>query len=372
MNEPTETVSFLSIQQIAKAFTPGISALRGVDLEVSEGEIVCLLGPSGCGKTTLLRIVTGLEEPDQGRVLLRGQDLAGVPVHKRRFGLMFQEFALFPHKSVGENVAFGLRMLGWPPARIRERVAEMLALVALSGYQDRSVFELSGGERQRVALARSLAPEPLLLMLDEPLGSLDRTLREELMNELRAILKRVGVTALYVTHDQQEAFAIGDRVVVMNQGLIEQVGSPEAVYSQPATLFVARFLGFHNLLPGLVLPDRPREVRTPLGVFRLPQGAPPGRHTLLIRPDAVDVPGPASTIRQPGGQLEGRVVLRSFRGSVYQMEVEIVGEDGETYRLRFQAPDRLWRRAGLSVPQVGETVRFLVDGEQLALLPREE
>jgi len=369
VNEPIQTPPFLSIQQIAKAFAPGIAALRGVDLAVDEGEIVCLLGPSGCGKTTLLRIVTGLEEPDQGRVLLRGQDLAGVPVHRRRFGLMFQEFALFPHKSVGENVAFGLRMLGWPRERVQKRVAEMLELVALSGYQDRSIFELSGGERQRVALARSLAPEPLLLMLDEPLGSLDRTLREELMNELRAILKRVGVTALYVTHDQQEAFAIGDRVVVMNQGLIEQVGPPETVYSQPATLFVARFLGFHNLLPGLVSPERPQEVRTPLGVFRLPREAPPGPCTLLIRPDAVDAPGPASTVRQPAGQLEGRVALRSFRGSVYHMEVVVTGEDGVVYRLRFQAPDRLWRRGGLPVPQVGERVRFLVDGEQLALLP---
>jgi ABC-type Fe3+/spermidine/putrescine transport system ATPase subunit len=362
-------MNFLSAVDIHKAFSPGTSVLRGVDLDVAEGEIVCLLGPSGCGKTTLLRIVAGLEQADQGVVLLRGQDLGQVPVHKRHFGLMFQEFALFPHKTVGENVAFGLRMMGWSPQKIDTRVKEMLELVALSGYEDRSVFELSGGERQRTALARSLAPEPLLLMLDEPLGSLDRTLREELMNELRMILKRVGVTALYVTHDQQEAFAIADRVVVMNQGLIEQIGRPEQVYNSPQTLFVAHFLGFSNLLPAIVTLDTSPMADTPIGAFRLPHPVQRGMYTLLIRPEAVDLVGYDDS-RKAGGRLSGRLVTRSFRGSIYHIALEIVGKDGP-HLMRFDIPVRLWRDAGVPVPEVGNSIDLYVDSEQLLLLPPE-
>ncbi|MDQ3247831.1 MAG: ABC transporter ATP-binding protein, partial [Chloroflexota bacterium] len=193
----------LTLTSIAKTYPGQTPALHGVNLSVERGEIVCLLGPSGCGKTTLLRIVAGLETADQGKVKLDGRDLAATPVYRRQFGFMFQEFALFPHQTVGENIAFGLRMLGQTGAQIEQRVAEMLTLVNLPGYARRSIFEISGGERQRVALARSLAPNPRLLLLDEPLGSLDRTLREALMIELRTILKKLGMTALYVTHDQQ-------------------------------------------------------------------------------------------------------------------------------------------------------------------------
>ena len=182
----------LEVIDLHKAYVPAMPVLAGITLTVAAGEIVCLLGPSGCGKTTLLRVIAGLEQAERGSVRIAGDDLAHIPVHKRNFGFMFQDFALFPHRTVGENVAFGLRMAGQNPAQIATRVAEMLALVNLHGYETRSVFALSGGERQRVALARSLAPNPRLIMLDEPLGSLDRSLREELMSELRAILKRVG------------------------------------------------------------------------------------------------------------------------------------------------------------------------------------
>jgi ABC-type Fe3+/spermidine/putrescine transport system ATPase subunit len=204
----------LRIQEIVKAFTPGQQVLKGVSTHVADGDIACLLGPSGCGKTTLLRIIAGLETPDSGRVFFDGEDVTGQPVHLRRFGFMFQDYALFPHMSVAANVAFGLRMLGWTGSRRRQRVEEMLALVNLEGYAARSVDALSGGEQQRVALARTLAPAPRLLMLDEPLANLDRLLREELVDELRTILKRIGVTTIFVTHDQAEAFALADHVVV--------------------------------------------------------------------------------------------------------------------------------------------------------------
>ncbi len=333
----------LQIRHISKAFTPGEPVLDYVNLDVAPGEIVGLLGPSGCGKTTLLRIVAGLEEPDAGQVLYAGRDLAQVSVHERGFGLMFQDFALFPHKTVGENVAFGLRMAGQPRAAIDARVGEMLGLVDLAGYADRSIFDLSGGERQRVALARSLAPSPGLLMLDEPLGSLDRSLREELMTELRLILKRVGVTALYVTHDQQEAFAVADRIVVMQRGSVEQIGAPQAIHDRPASEFVARFLGFHNLLPSTVapagdaLPGRVR-VETALGIIELvgvnwvPEGEAPRQALLLIRPEAArfvaghgeaggDGDGPCARAGQGVGGLPVRGVLESssFRGSYYRL-----------------------------------------------------
>ena len=201
-----------------------------MSFDVASSEIVCLLGPSGCGKTTLLNIIAGLEQPESGQVLVEGQDIAGTPVHRRGFGLMFQDLALFPHKNVRDNVAFGLRMANLAPQAIDLRVREVLELVGLAGFEQRDVNQLSGGEQQRVALARSLAPRPRLLMLDEPLSSLDRALRERLMNELRDILTRVGQTAIYVTHDQQEAFALADRVVILNAGRVAQIGTPQQVY----------------------------------------------------------------------------------------------------------------------------------------------
>jgi ABC-type Fe3+/spermidine/putrescine transport system ATPase subunit len=235
----------LELRDIRRSFEH-LTVLRDIDLTVNQGEILCLLGPSGCGKTTLLRIIAGLEKADRGDVLIDGRSILGLPVHQRNFGLMFQEFALFPHLNVAENIAFGLRMQG--QGDIQQRQRDVLGLVGLSGFEKRDVTQLSGGEKQRVALARSLAPSPRLLMLDEPLGSLDAALREHLAVELRAIIKQVGLTALYVTHDQQEAFAIGDRVAVMQAGHIEQIDIPERVYMRPRTDFVAHFLGLNNIV----------------------------------------------------------------------------------------------------------------------------
>ena len=205
----------LQLHQLSKFFT-GTLAVQNISLSLDQGQILCLLGPSGCGKTPLLRLIAGLEIPDAGRIFFAGKDISTTPPHRRDFGLMFQEFALFPHKSTGQNVAFGLQMKC--EADVESRVREMLELVGLAGFTERDINSLSGGERQRVALARSLAPNPRLLMLDEPLGSLDRALRERLMLEIRQILKTVGLTAIYVTHDQTEAFAVADRIGVMNQG----------------------------------------------------------------------------------------------------------------------------------------------------------
>ncbi|HMO53490.1 MAG TPA: ABC transporter ATP-binding protein, partial [Tepidiformaceae bacterium] len=224
--------------------------LRGVSLAVPPGETVALLGPSGCGKTTLLRVIAGLEQPNTGMVLIDGKDVTRLPPHRRGFGLMFQEHALFPHMNVRRNIEFGLRQMAVPARRRGERVEELLASVGLVGFGERTLEGLSGGERQRVALARTLAPSPRLLMLDEPLGSLDRGLRERLVIEVRDILDHLDIPALYVTHDQFEAFAIADRLAIMRGGRIVRDGTPADVFAEPRTEFVARFLGMENLVRG--------------------------------------------------------------------------------------------------------------------------
>ena len=225
----------------------GVAALDHATLDVASGESVTVLGPSGSGKTTLLRVVAGLEAPHEGRVVLDGRDLAGVPPHRRGIGLVFQDHALFPHRNVAENVGFGLRMRGDESAATARRVRELLELVGLAGFERRSVGTLSGGEQQRVALARALAPEPRLLLLDEPLGSLDRRLRDRLLEDLAGLFEQLDVTAVYVTHDHTEAFTLGDRVAVMRHGRIVQVATPDELWARPADEDTARFLGLANV-----------------------------------------------------------------------------------------------------------------------------
>ncbi|HWQ24298.1 MAG TPA: ABC transporter ATP-binding protein [Gaiellaceae bacterium] len=247
----------LEVEEVTVRFGETL-ALDRISLEVADGEVVTVLGPSGSGKTTLLRVIAGLQRPDAGRVLLDGRDLAGVPPHRRGIGLVFQDHALFQHRDVWGNVAFGLRMRGEPRAAIDRRVGELLELVGLAGYERRSVATLSGGEAQRVALARALAPEPRVLLLDEPLGSLDRRLRDRLLDDLGRLFAELRVTALYVTHDQAEAFALGDRVAVMRAGRVVQTGTPDELWARPADADVARFLGLRNVWDGRIV--RPEAV----------------------------------------------------------------------------------------------------------------
>lgn len=279
-------------------------ALDTVDLQVAEHETVCVLGPSGSGKSTLLRVVAGLQPPDAGRVLLSGHDQSGVPAHKRQLGLMFQDHQLFPQRDVGGNVAFGLRMRRTGRDEAERRVGELLQLVGLPRARNRAVSSLSGGEQQRVALARALAPQPRLLMLDEPLGQLDRSLRERLLLELRQLFRQLGTTVLAVTHDQGEAFALADRLVVMRDGRIAQTGTPLEVWQRPASEFVARFLGFENVVAATV---RGGTADTPWGQIPVPPGTPPGDCGLLVRPTGVVLTGPANG-------LPCTVTGRTFRG----------------------------------------------------------
>ncbi|MFD3947409.1 ABC transporter ATP-binding protein [Streptomyces sp. NPDC058579] len=281
------------------------AVLDSVDLAVADHEIVCVLGPSGSGKSTLLRAVAGLQALDGGRVRLDGADQAGVPVHRRGVGLMFQDHQLFPQRDVGSNVAFGLRMRGVSKAEQDERVRELLELVGLPGAARRAVAALSGGEQQRVALARALAPRPRLLMLDEPLGQLDRGLRERLVVELRALFRQLGTTVLAVTHDQGEAFALADRVVVMRDGRIAQSGTPLDVWRHPASAFVARFLGFDNIVPGTV---SGAAAETAWGKIPVPDGSPQGAREVLVRPAGVRLVAPADG-------LTCAVESRTFRGT---------------------------------------------------------
>ncbi len=305
----------LSIHQLCKSFGD-VQALQGISFEVAEGEVVAVLGPSGCGKSTLLALIAGLETPDSGEVRWNEISQSGIPTHQRGFGLMFQDYMLFPHRNVYQNIAFGLEMQHRSPEEIEQRVSRMVDFVGLSGLRERSIHALSGGEQQRVALARALAPGPRLLMLDEPFSSLDRTLREGLVTGLRQVLKRMSQTALYITHDQEEAFGMADRVVVMQAGQTAQIGTPEAIYTQPASEFVARFLGFKNIFQGCAQGDR---LHTAFGIFPIRiQDPHPGSKecTFLFRPDTARVG------EQGRYQIEGVVRERSFRGGLSYLRIE--------------------------------------------------
>jgi spermidine/putrescine transport system ATP-binding protein len=257
----------LELRSIHKSYE-GEPLLEGVSLSVGKDETLCLLGPSGSGKSTILQIIAGLEAPESGHVMWGGRDITSTPSHLRDFGLVFQDYALFPHLDVFQNVAFGPRMKGWSRQAVQLRVDEVLALVNLTGFEQRSVANLSGGEQQRVALARALAPKPRLLMLDEPLGALDRALRQELLEELRMLLQRSGIPALYVTHDQEEAFKIADRIALLHAGRIVRQGTPAEIWAKPASAWVATFLGLGAVLDGLVLTRR--RLQTTAGTFPLP------------------------------------------------------------------------------------------------------
>jgi thiamine transport system ATP-binding protein len=324
-------------------------ALADVELVVPGGQVLSLLGPSGCGKTSLLRVIAGLEPASAGRVRFDDRDLAEVPPHERGFGLMFQDYALFPHLDVAGNVGFGLRMAGLPATEVRLRVAAMLELVGLPGAEGRAVGRLSGGEQQRVALARALAPSPKLLMLDEPLGSLDRALRERLPLELRGIFERLGITVVYVTHDQEEAFSVADRTVILRGGRVEADGTPEELWTRPPTEFVARFLGFRNVAMGVL---RAGAVDSPWGRLPAGSGAAAGSAevTVVIRPDALSLAA--------AGPIGGVVAARRFRGDHVLITLAVA-----------DAPDLELELRGSPLPAVGDAVTLAVDPSGVTLIP---
>ncbi len=302
-------------------------ALDAVNLTVHDGEIVAVMGPSGCGKTTLLRAVAGLQPLDIGTVTWDGRNLRDVPPHEREFGLMFQDYALFPHLTVGGNVEFGLRMQHLSGAKRHVRMHEVLELVGLAGYADRPVHELSGGEQQRVALARTLAPAPRLILLDETIGALDRDLREHLTAEMRSIFAQLGVTALYVTHDRDEAFAIADTVAVMSRGRLVRRGTPQELWEDPQHAFVARMLGFGSVLDATV-----NAGWADLGWTHVESSLPNGPHRVVVPPHAVRVAA--------NGPNAGTVLNCTFRDGGYTVEFSIDGvELSATSRRRFDAGD---------------------------------
>jgi len=336
----------LRVEQAVVEFG-GSAAVDGVDLEVGEAETIAILGPSGCGKSTLLRAIAGLQPLTRGRISWDGEDLAPVPPHRRRFGLMFQEYALFPHRDVAGNVGFGLRMARAGRSERRRRVSEVLDLVGLAGLADRRVSGLSGGEQQRVALARAIAVEPRLLMLDEPLGALDRPWRERLLREIRSLLDRTQLPAIYVTHDHEEAFALADRLAVMRGGRIVQSGVPSDVWRRPADLWTAEFLGFGPVVRAEI---DAAGLRTPWGTVPVNRPvAGTARVSVVLRPDAVRL--------DAAGPVRGQVVRRAFAGDRAELTVLANG-----VQLRVRVADR-------DAPGTGDAIRLSIESDGVLVYP---
>ena len=314
-----EQKKLIQFKNIVKSFEDGQVVLKGVSLDIYENEFVTLLGPSGCGKTTLLRILGGFLQPTEGKVLFDGEDIVNVPPYKREINTVFQKYALFPHMNVYDNIAFGLTIKKEPKDVIAQKVMRMLRLVSLEDYADRNVTELSGGQQQRIAIARALVNEPSVLLLDEPLGALDLRLRKDMQNELKNIQQRMGITFIYVTHDQEEALTMSDTIVVMNKGKIQQIGTPQDIYNEPKNAFVADFIGESNILDGVMLDDylvkffgrkfqcvdKGFEKNEPVDV--------------VIRPEDIDIVPPEE------GHLCGTVTSVTFKGVHYDTIVDFKG-----------------------------------------------
>jgi putative spermidine/putrescine transport system ATP-binding protein len=341
----------LRLEGVSKSFG-SVVALGRSDLTVEPGVLLSLLGPSGCGKTTTLRIIAGFEAPDSGCVLIDGEDVSLLPPNKRGLGMVFQNYSLFPHMTVGENIAFGLKMARVGAAEVKRRVGEMLELVHLSGFEERFPHQLSGGQQQRVALARSLVTNPSVLLLDEPLGALDKNLRENMQFELRRIQQMLGITTILVTHDQEEALTLSDRVVVMKNGHIQQMGTPSEVYDYPRTRFVSEFLGTSNLFEGNVGVRSEggwREFTVAYGnqqtVLRVTDDddVREGESLMAVRPEKITL----TEHRPDGGNvLEGEVFGHVFRGSYHAYEITIPGRSEPLFvysQARTRSGDQVFR-----------------------------
>ena len=305
----------IDLKNISKEYS-GVQVLNNINLYVRENEFLTLLGPSGCGKTTTLRIIGGFERPTQGNVIFKGKDITNVPPYERQINTIFQKYALFPHMDIFENIAFGLRIKKVPKDEIRKRVKEMLRLVNLQGFENRSIDSLSGGQQQRVAIARALVNEPKVLLLDEPLGALDLKLRKDMQMELKNMQKRVGITFIYVTHDQEEALTMSDTVVVMDKGVIQQIGTPIDIYNEPKNVFVAKFIGESNIVDGIMYKDFVVEFAGK--VFDCVDKGFKERENVdvVIRPEDLEITSPDK------GLLKGVVTSVTFKGVHYEMTVK--------------------------------------------------
>ena len=331
--------SLIELHDLKKEFD-GTPVLRSISLDIKSREFVTLLGPSGCGKTTTLRIIGGFEQPDSGDVLFEGRRLNDVPPYRREINTVFQRYALFPHLDVAENIAFGLHIKKMNPAEIKLKTREMLSLVGLSGFEARDVTSLSGGQQQRVAIARALVCEPRVLLLDEPLGALDLKLRKDMQIELKRIQQRTGITFIYVTHDQEEALTMSDRIVVMNHGVIQQVGSPTDIYNEPENAFVADFIGESNIIDGVMLEDRKvefcdREFECVDSGF--------GHNTpvdVVIRPEDLRL------VYAGDGLLQGVVESIVFKGVHYEM---MVRTEHFTFTVHSTMAEPVGKTVGLTV-----------------------
>ena len=313
-----EKENIVELKNISVAFD-GEQVLDGLNLEIRDQEFITLLGPSGCGKTTTLRLIAGFLEPDRGDVFFEGKKINGVPAYKRQVNTIFQRYALFPHLNVYENIAFGLRVKKRPESEIKEKVAEMLKLVNLTGLDKRHIDTLSGGQQQRVAIARAIANHPKVLLLDEPLAALDLKLRKDMQKELKKIQRQLGITFIFVTHDQEEALTMSDRVVVMDGGKIQQVGTPQDIYNEPKNAFVADFIGESNIVDGCMIQDF--DVEFSGARFEcLDKGFAPNEQVdVVVRPEDVDIVAPEK------GMLTGVVTSVAFLGVHYEIIVDIGG-----------------------------------------------
>ena len=341
-----------------------VTAVSSVDLIVETGEFVTLLGPSGCGKTTTLRMVAGFVRPSAGTLTIGDVDVTNIPPHRRKVGLVFQNYALFPHMTVRRNVEFGLKMQRVEQAARQKRIDKMLEIVRLEGLSERLPSELSGGQQQRVALARALVTQPDVLLLDEPFGALDKQLRDHMRIELRELQRRLGISTLFVTHDQDEALSMSDRIVVMSEGRVEQVGTPGEIYEAPGTKFVAEFMGRSNILEGRVETDGKRRLFV-CGSLRVTlaaeHAAEPGERTVLIRPESFSVANPGTKTGM--NVLEGTVRTKAYLGSHIQFEIDL--PDGPSLTVVQSNP---LGQDG-AVPDIGGKIAVGVPGDQLYFMP---
>ena len=329
----------IELKGISKSFDDE-QVLKSINLYIRDGEFITLLGPSGCGKTTMLRIIGGFETADEGKLLFDGADISEVPAYKRPINTVFQKYALFPHLNVYENIAFPLRLKKVEEEKIKVRVTEMLRMVALVGFENKDVSTLSGGQQQRVAIARALISHPKVLLLDEPLGALDLKLRKDMQNELKNIQKAVGITFIYVTHDQEEALSMSDTIVVMAEGEIQQIGTPTDIYNEPKNAFVADFIGESNIVDGIMLADK--SVRMSGHTFECLDGG-FGKNEpvdVVVRPEDVDVVAPEK------GMLTGIATSVTFKGVHYEIIVDIGGFKWMVQTTDYVAPEQ---RIGLYI-----------------------